>query len=121
MSNTTEKKVTKKEMFNRIMVAMAENEEIVAFCQREIELLDKKSSKSGDSKKKAENEKVKAQIVEILTNSETPMTVGQLMVALNNGFSNQRVSALLTQLKGENTVERTVEKRVAYFSIKETE
>ena len=118
MSNV-EKKVTKKEMFNRIMVAMAENEEIVAFCQHEIELLEKKANKSGNSKQKQENEGIKAEIVAILEGAEKAMTVGQLMVALGNRFSNQKVTALVSALVKEETVVRIVEKRVAYFALAE--
>lgn len=112
----TEKKITKREMFNRI-IATVTDEEIKAFCQREIELLDNKKARSGQSKTQKENENIKAKIVEILTNAENPMTVGQIMVALGNEFSNQKVTSLLTQLKAETKVERIVEKRVAYFTL----
>lgn len=113
------RKITKKEMFNRIMVAMAENEEIVAFCQHEIELLEKKANKSRNSKGKQENEVIKNEILEILASAENPMTVGNLMVALGNRFSNQKITALVSALVKEEKVERIVEKRVAYFALAE--
>lgn len=120
MSNVENaKKVTKKEMFNRIMVAMAENEEIVAFCQHEIELLEKKANKSSNSKGKQENEVIKNEILEILATAENAMTVGNLMVALGNRFSNQKITALVSALVKEEKVERIVEKRVAYFALAE--
>ena len=48
------------------------------------------------------------------------MTVTQLLATEElNGLSNPEVSALLTQLRDANKVVRTVEKKVAYYSINE--
>ena len=50
-----EKKMTKKEMFKMIKKEMADRQEIVDFCNHEIELLDKKKG-SVNEKKLAERE-----------------------------------------------------------------
>ena len=65
------KKMTKKEMFAMVMEVVAnsgvENKaEMEKFIAHEIELLEKKSSKSGQSKTQKENEILKAEILEEL-------------------------------------------------------
>ncbi|MBR6551639.1 MAG: hypothetical protein IKT89_02245, partial [Clostridia bacterium] len=81
-----EKKMTKKEMFAQV-IALAQGEEIsvevaeiVAFAQKEIELLDrKKSSKSKKEKEKdALDEKIKDAILEILDGAE-PMSASEIL------------------------------------------
>lgn len=113
-------KVTKKEMFTRIL-AIADvqaNAEMVAFINHEIELLDRKNSAKKATPQQAENEKIKEKILEILTE---PMTATQIMNAVQpffeTAFTNQRISALLRQLgkKGTQQVNKFQEKRVTYF------
>ena len=114
-------KVTKRERFEQIKALVRDNEELVAFIDHEIELLDKKNSRSGKpTKTQIENEKIKKTILDILQTTGKPMTVTQLLANDElDGLSNQRVSALLTQLKKSDKVVRTVEKKVAFYSIKE--
>ena len=114
-------KVTKSERFEQIKALVRDNEELVAFIDHEIELLDKKNSRSGKpTKTQIENEKIKKTILDILQTTGKPMTVTQLLANDElDGLSNQRVSALLTQLKKSDKVVRTVEKKVAFYSIKE--
>ena len=122
MSNTTNStKVTKRERFEQIKSLVSDNEELVAFIDHEIELLDKKNSRSGKpTKTQVENETIKNTIFNTLQIAGKPMTVTQLLATEElNGLSNQKVSALLTQLRDVNKVVRTVEKKVAYYSINE--
>lgn len=118
-------KITKKEMFGFIK-ALANGEDvhiaysdIIEFCDHEIELLDKKKSRgSKPSAKQLENEGFKNDILNILTENDRPMTITEIMIALNDPtLSNQRVSALVTQLKNANLIERIEIKKKAYFSI----
>lgn len=111
--------MTKREMFALIATAMADNEEVVEFCNHEVELLDKKKSyKSGKpSKKSIENEGIKAEILEVLGQSEAPMTISEINERLDRGFTSQKVSALLTQLIKAESVVKTYEKKVAYFGL----
>ena len=122
MSNTTNStKVTKRMRFEQIKSLVSDNEELVAFIDHEIELLDKKNSRSGKpTKTQVENETIKNTIFNTLQIAGKPMTVTQLLAAEElKGLSNQKVSALLTQLRDVNKVVRTVEKKVAYYSINE--
>ena len=110
---------TKREMFALIASALADNEEVVEFCNHEVELLNKKASykSSKPSKKSVENEAIKAEILEVLGGSEAPMTIGEINTVLDKGFTSQKVSALLTQLIKAEKVVKTYEKKVAYFGI----
>ena len=122
MSNTTNStKVTKRERFEQIKSLISDNEELIAFIDHEIELLDKKNSRTGKpTKTQIENETIKNTIFNTLQIAGKPMTVTQLLATEElNGLSNQKVSALLTQLRDVNKVVRTVEKKVAYYSINE--
>ena len=114
-------KVTKKERFEQIKALVRDNEELVAFIDHEIELLNKKNSRSGKpTKTQLENEKIKNTILDILKTVGKPVTVTQLLTNDElDGLSNQRVSALLTQLRKSDKVERIVEKKVAFYFIKE--
>ena len=111
--------MTKKEMFNLIATVCADNTEIVDFCNHEITLLAKKASGvRKPSKNQVENIGIKEAICAILTDADRPMTVSEIMThASVEGLTNQRVSALLTQLKNEGKVVRTEVKRKAYFEI----
>lgn len=125
MSNTSNStKVTKRERFAQLMeivnASQVENSaELVSFIEHEVELLNKKNSRSGKpTKTQVANESIKAQIVSVLERVERPMTVTQLLAESELAdLSNQKVSALLTQLRESGTVVRTVEKKVAYYSL----
>lgn len=118
----TEKKMTKKEMF-QVLLAMdcvKERDDLVKFIEHEIELLDRKNG--GNRKPTAQqvaNEKIKDKILEVLVK---PMTATQIMKAIEPDFpeitlTTQRISALLRTLgeKGTGKVEKYTEKRVTYF------
>lgn len=117
MSN---KKMTKKEMFNQILSHTTDANEI-AFIKHEIELLDKKNATKSTNLTPAQkaNEDLKAVIVEYLADKGEPMTISQMLKEIPqcNGLSNQKVSALVRQLYLATVVTRVEEKGVAYFSI----
>lgn len=122
MENTKKMtKVTKRERFEQIKALVSDNAELIAFIDHEIELLNKKNSRSGKpTKTQVENETIKNAIFDTLQAMGKPVTVTQLLATDElNGLSNQKVSALLTQLRESDKVVRTVEKKVAYYSIKE--
>ena len=114
-------KVTKRERFEQIKALVSNNAELVAFIDHEIELLNKKNSRSGKpTKTQVENETIKNTILDILQTIGKPVTVTQLLANDElNGLSNQKISALLAQLRKSDKVVRTVEKKVAFYSIKE--
>ena len=112
-------KVTKKDRFNEIIAIAKEmgRDDLVAFAEHEIELLSKKSSgERKPSKKQIENASIKEDIVAYLMTVERAK-VGDIAKAMGDKVtSSQQVSALVTQLKNEGRVARTVEKKDIYFS-----
>ena len=76
------KKVTKKEMFNFIADALADNAEVVEFCNKEIALLDKKALKAKEraAAKKAEGDELKGIVQSVLT--AEPMTAADVVEAI---------------------------------------
>ena len=94
-----------------------ENADWVAYLENELVLLDRKNkAPKKATKTQIENEALKDKILEVLGTSDTGMTATQ--VAEKIGVSVNKASALLTQLKEDNSVVRTIgEKRKAYFSV----
>ena len=111
-------KVTKREMFEQIMGIEGVTPEIVEFCEHEIELLNRKrTSERKPTKTQIENEGYKTAILAILEKAEKPMTISEIMQGEGlEGLKNQRVSAIVTQLKNAGLVVRTEIKKVAYFA-----
>ena len=115
------KKLTKKEVFSKMLEveAIASNELFVEFINHELELLDRKSSKSTQTKTQIENESIKNAIVESLERVAKAVTITELQELDSKmaNYSNQKLSALLKQLVKENRVVKTVDKKKSYFSI----
>ena len=114
-----EKKITKKDRFNQLKAVpeVAMNEELVAFLDHEIELLDKKSANKKATKNQEENMGIKAEILNNL--SEVGVTVTELMAKSEvlGEYQNQKITALLKQLKDEGKVVKTYDKKKAYFAL----
>lgn len=72
----TEKKITKAEVINVIKEAMADNADVVAYCDNELALLSKKAekAKARAAAKKEEGDALRGVIQEILENATEPMT-----------------------------------------------
>ena len=114
-------KLTKKEYFERIEAICAEYPEIVAFCKHERELLDKKNSSKGQTKVQKENESLKVAIVESLRAIGTPVTISEFQASDETmaQYSNQKLSALFSQLVKTEKIVKTVDKKKSCFSIAE--
>lgn len=112
-------KKTKKVYFNEILEIVKGNSDLENFVKHEIELLDKKNLSKAPTKVQIENESIKETILEVLIASDKKMTITDIQNANEelSSYSNQKISALLTQLINENKVERTMEKKKAYFSV----
>ena len=119
-----EKKMTKREFYNEIMELATANErqDIVEFCEHEIELLDKKKS-NGKAKV---NETMSANIDLVyakLSGLNEKVTATELISKTNleplaNEFgivTVQKVSAYLNKLVECGKVEKTTEKKKTYF------
>lgn len=112
------KKMTKADYFNQIKANYELTADEVAFIDHELELLAKKNSaEKKPTAVQVANEGIKGEILEAMETGKK-YTITDLMkcVPACADLSNQRVSALVRQLVTEGTVERTEEKRKAYFS-----
>lgn len=111
------KKLTKKEKFAMIKEYIQDNEMLMEFIDNEINLLTKKASSSAKSKNQVENDNIKEKIVELLKSTNMQYTITEFQNAFEDMkvYSNQKLSALFTQLYKENQIERIVDKKKTYF------
>ena len=122
---TMTKRITKREMFAMVMEvvekANVENKaEMVNFINHELELLNRKSGKSGQTKTQKENEGIKVEILEIFKGLEKPVTISEFCELTESevgNLSNQKLSALFNQLVKANELVKTTEKKKSYFSL----
>ena len=123
-NSTNANKVTKRERFAQLRAIVLDNEELVAFIDHEIELLNKKNSSKGETKAQIENKAIKSNILGVIGTQS--MTIGQITKAYNEQyeteFSSNKISALVSQMRddksnGTGEIKRTEVKGVAYFTI----
>lgn len=116
-----EKKITKRERYAQLLAieAVAENADLVAFINHEVELLDSKNSKKSETKTQKENVGIMNEIEIALSEMDRPVTISELQAnsSVMAGYSNQKLSALLKKMKEAERVVRTDEKGKAYFSV----
>ena len=124
---STTKKLTKKDYFSTLRTYVESlgdakigdlpADDVLAFIDHEVELLAKKSG--GEKKptaKQTENDGIKQTIIDGMAQNRL-YTITEVQKEICPDLSNQRVSALMRQLKDENKVVRTEDKRKAYFSL----
>ena len=120
----TEKKITKRDRFEEIKALLADNADIVEFCDNEIALLDGKAekAKARNAKKKAEGDALQDKVEALLTGEF------QTIDAIMNGITDEdatkaKVQARLTKLVNAGvavkdqvsiTVDGKKTKRMAY-------
>ena len=117
------KKMTKKETINLLIDVLIGNKEVedvqifIDFLIHERELLERKSSNSGQTKTQKENEILKEKIVETLKELNKFSTISEIQESNAElaDLSNQKISALLKQLVDTNVIEKVIEKKKAYF------
>jgi hypothetical protein len=122
-----EKKMTKRQMFEMIKGVNADNAEIVAFCDKELALLDKKNVSRGETATQKENAVLSNEILDILSDLDKAKTVTELINETEIGkltfgkdqkaMTNQKLSRLINDLAKDNKVIRVETKGVAYFKI----
>ena len=115
----SEKRVFKKDYLGELKVLAedAGREDLVDFCEKEIEkLTNRKTSKTKNQK---ENEGIKETILEVLAGLNEPITVTDFLKADERvaEYSNQKVSALMKQLVDANKVVKIIEKKKSYFKL----
>ena len=97
-----DKKITKAEVIGVIMEAMADNADVVAYCENELALLESKKIKAKErqDKKRAEGDELQAVVASVLTDApatrddilasvieacgDEELTVGKIQAKLNN-------------------------------------
>lgn len=119
-----EKRTTKKENFKAIVEILQANnrEDLVKVMEHEIALIEKKASSAKLTKTQQANQDIKTLIIQELTRLAEPLTITDLLknsVELYEATagSNQKVSALMTQLKADGQVVRTTNGKKAMFSV----
>ena len=113
-------KITKMEVIEKMLSEefIQSNEMYRTFLEHEKELLAKRSGAKKPTKTQAENETLKAHIVEIISTSEKPMTVTEIITTGALGITNQKATAMVTALVNEGKLVRgTGEKRKTVFSL----
>ena len=116
------KKVTKKEMFGRLIeivegANVQDVETIVEFLNHEIELVSKK--RNGQTKVQKANEGLIEVIYNAIAEADEKMTVTEIYEKVKSDeiTSSQKVSALVKKLVDAGRIVRTKEKKKAYFSV----
>ena len=114
-------KMTRVEMFNAIKAIpqVADNQEMVDFIDKQIAQLAKR--KSAESKTQKENKALMEVVVDAMEVLNKPATATQIMKSDTSlsELSLPKVSALLKKLIEDGRVERTIEKKIALFSLVE--
>ena len=113
------KKLTKRDYFKELRGMVANRQDLVDFIDHELELLDRKSSKSAETKTQIENKSIMETILSELTRIARPITISELQSEseILKDYSNQKLSALLKKLVDSNQVVKTTDKKKSYFSI----
>lgn len=122
MANTNANKVTKKERYAMLKAYIEKQTDIedkdgmLDFIDHEVELLNKKHSKTEPSKKDIENDALKNELLDMLENLDKPVTVTELISAYGLSLSNQKISRMLNEMVPDR-VTKTVDKKKSYFAI----
>ena len=117
-------KVTRVEAMNicKALVSASERTdktEVVAVLDKMIESLSKKSVSKADKVRIEENKNIRSAILEVLAGKK--MRVSDITKAVNEtlgtDYTSNKVSAQVTILKGDGSILREVEKKIAYFTV----
>lgn len=120
-------KMTKREVLNLMLgdVAIKNNSVYVGYITHELELLDKKVSKSKTNVE--ENNAINEIILDALAKCENAVTISELqassdtlknyVLANGNVLSNQKLTYLLKGLVAENKVVKVEDKKKTFYSI----
>lgn len=111
------KKMTIVEMYAKVIEKAKDvlSDEEIKFLEERAEMHSKKNASRKPTKAQAENEEIKAKILDTMEKG-VKYTVTEIQKAVGLE-SNQKASALIRQLKDSDLVVRTEEKGKAYFSL----
>ena len=110
------KKMTIVEMYAKVIEKAKDvlSDEEIKFLEERAEMHSKKNTNRKPTKVQAENEEIKAKILEVMESGKA-YTVTEIQKAVGLE-SNQKASALVRQLKESDLVIRKEEKGKAYFT-----
>ena len=100
----TETKTTQKDLYARIIAAMADDPEIVAFCEKKIAQIEKNAARPRKTKVNQEVIDFREDVYNTLTHKDEPVTNKDM--AAEFGVSAQKMSAALRFLVKEGRVTR---------------
>lgn len=103
-----------------VAINAVENEEVVEKLKAlKVQLEKRGSGKKGMTKTQKENEGLMETITNALAELENPVTVTELIATGEGleGYTNQKISALLRKLVEAGKVVKTIEKKRAYFAV----
>ena len=121
-----ENKITKKDRYNEIIAIlekMENTEELVQFVQHEVELLNRKTNSPRKKPNAEANGRLDEKILEVLGETETPMTASAILVAVGNiegidTLTLPRINSRLSYLgKETKQIDRSKTKKGVLFSI----
>ena len=114
-------KKTKRDLFLEVREVVAGNEELVAFIDHELDLLNKKAS-TKSTKVNDEQVALMEKIVNALNEIGRSVTISELQKenAEMAEYSNQKLSAMLKKLVDNKQVTKMVDKKKSYFTTAET-
>lgn len=126
-----EKKMTKRDYFERIREIVANDEELVMFIDHELELLTRKNSKGGVSTAvQKERNQIAEMLIEELRKINKPITITDLIASSSRvreytytdgkeqkTLTNQKISAIFKSLVENGILTKVTEKKKSYFSV----
>lgn len=128
MANST--KITKVEMFSAIRSYIeggkvsVSTPEMIAFIDRQVELINNKSAKASSkpTKTQTENANIKVLIMGALRKIGAYVTISDMQGQTPElaEYTNQKLSALMRQLVESGEVVKTVDKKKSYFTVATT-
>ena len=100
-----ETKYTKVDALNEIKEAMADNANVVAYCDNELALIDKKNAKAREraAAKRAEGDELQGEVLAVIT--DAPQTRDDILVAVVDATGNDELTVGKIQSKLNNLVE----------------
>ena len=113
------KKITKVEMFTAIREVVADNAEMVAFIDHEIELISKKAASKKPTKVQELNEQLKEIIYNYFLECEGHKSIKEIQAAVPElaDLSNQKITHLLSAMIVEGKLSKEYEKKTPYYFI----
>ena len=115
-----EKKTTKREYFAQVIEVLKAQgcDELVTFCEHEVELLTKKAENKKSKGASAENVALAETVYGVLVETGRGMTVSEIQKSSDElaGLSTPKVTALLKILMESGKVVRTTDKKRTEFS-----